>query len=101
MINSLEGSDFQGYFSSEGHFQICQQLASLTLLGVDVTTPYEFSEIALKKPYRKAVNEVINLMLTMVEVSNITAEEIFLGGCLYVSEIHLHANLSDTMQEKF
>ena len=60
-------------------------------------------EAVLVKKYRKSVGNVIDLCLTMPEISNMTAEEIFVGSCLYVNEVHtsdlLGANLTLMFQD--
>ena len=52
---------------------------------MDITTPYQFSNVALSKEFRNSVDRVIDLALTLTEMSNKSAEEIFMGSCKFVS----------------
>ena len=66
-----------------------------------VTTPYEFLNTALANKFKNRVKDVIDLAITIPEIANRTAEEIFIGSCIYVCDGHPDLFLGDSMQLKF
>jgi hypothetical protein len=66
-----------------------------------LSTPYDFVELLLAQQFRKVVNAMIDLSLTTVEVSGMSAEEIFVGSCLYAGEMHPQAPLGDSVSLNF
>ena len=53
---------------------------------VKMTTPYDYAELVLTESGAKMVTTMIDLSLTLSHVSNLSAEEIFLGSYMFMSE---------------
>ena len=61
-----------------------EDLHELAANDFEVTTPYEFLNVALAPTFKDRVKDVLDLAVTIPEVANRTAEEIFIGSCIYV-----------------
>ena len=57
--------------------------------------------MTLAPQYAKRVNSVIELAMTLPEIANFTAEEVFIGSCLLLCEMSVLSQLSASMQMKF
>lgn len=68
---------------------------------LELSTPYEFVELVLAKKFRKAISHIIDLSLTTVEVSNMSAEEIFVGSCMYAGDVYPQSPLGDSLSLNF
>ena len=99
--NLLDSTQYQNYFTSTQHLQIMEQLTQLTANNIEVTTPYEFLSVVLAQKFRTRVKNVIDFALTIPEIANHSAEETFIGCCLYVSESSPDASFGDQMELKF
>lgn len=67
----------------------------------DLTTPYDYVNVVISQGFRKAIKQVIDFSLTFLEICNMSAEEVFLACCIFVSELNLQQEVSLWMQAYF
>lgn len=66
-----------------------------------MTTPYDYAELVLTKNGAKMMTTVIDLSLTIAHISNLSAEEVFLGSYMFVSEQFLNVPAGQDIVERF
>ena len=66
-----------------------------------ISTPYEFAEVVLKQRFWKPMEDVIDLCLTLPETGHLTAEQIFLGACIFLHERCFQQLLPQELMERF
>lgn len=98
----LMGTEFENYLLSPQHIQTIEELSALTSDSVEVTTPFDFVNVVLTPQHAKKVKSVVELSMTLPEIANFTAEEVFIGSCMLLCELSPHSNqLSPSMQTRF
>jgi len=54
---------------------------------LELSTPYDFVELVLPKNLRMKMALIIDLSLLSQKISGMSAEEIFVGCCMYLNDI--------------
>jgi hypothetical protein len=95
------GTELEGYFLTAKHEQELLRLQQINSSGSHISTPYEFAKLALAKKYRKPIYLVIDLALLLPELSCLSAEELFIGCCLYIKEVQAPSLIDDQKIQQF